>query len=90
MVFGVFYQEYERFDSKARRFTGEKYMDEALGSDSVFILDGRNRLATWISDMRQQARRLSKVQPHYKGFKIMRGSILHATAITDLITIKAS
>lgn len=93
-MFGVFYQEYERFDSKAMRFTGEKYMDEALGSDAYHVLSRRANgcgcLPVWRRKMQEQARRLSKVHPHYAAFKIMRGSILHATAITDLITIKAS
>lgn len=85
MVFGIFYQEFERFDSKSRSFTGEKYMDEAVGSDAYFTLDGRNRMPTWQQDMRQQARKLRKIHPHYVAFKIMRGSILHANAISDLI-----
>lgn len=85
MVFGVFYQEYEHFDTKAMRFTGEKYMNEALGSDAYFILDGRNRLPTWIADMREQAQKLCKVHPHYRGFKIMRGTILNATPVSELI-----
>lgn len=85
MVFGVFYQEYEHFDTKAMRFTGEKYMDNAIGTDSIYILDGRNRLSTWIADMRKRANQLVKVQPHYAAFKIMRGSILHATPVSELI-----
>lgn len=85
MVFGVFYQEYEHFDTKAMRFTGEKYMNEALGSDAYFILDGRNRLPTWIADMREQAQKLRKCHPYYRAFKIMRGTILHATPVSELI-----
>ena len=90
MVFGIFYHEYEHFDTKAKRFTGEKYMDEACGSDSVFILDGRNRMAKWIQDMRERAMRLRNVKPNYAAFKIMRGDILHAHPISGLITIKAA
>ena len=90
MIYGVFYQEYEHFDTKAMRFTGEKYMDNAIGTDSIYILDGRNRLSTQIADMRERAKQLRKVQPHYAAFKIMRGSISHATAITDLIYLNAA
>ena len=87
MIFGIFYQEYEHFDSKTRRFTGEKYMDEATGSDSVHVLDGRMRLSSWVDAMRAQARRLRIVKPHYRGFKIMRGDILHATPVSNLIML---
>lgn len=90
MVFGVFYDEKREFDTKTMCSTGKTYLDEALGSDSYFILDGRNRMATWVEDMRQQARRLRNVKPFYKAFKIMRGSILHATPVTDLIYLNAA
>ena len=89
MVFGVFYQEYEHFDSKAMRFTGKKYLDEALGSDAYHILSRRANgwqcLSMWRRKMQEQGRRLRKVHPHYAAFKIMRGSILHATPVSELI-----
>ena len=91
MIFGIFYQEYEHFDTKTMRFTGEKYMDEALGSDAYHVLSRRacgcGCLSIWVRKMREQARKLSKVQPHYRGFKIMRGDILHATPVSNLIMI---
>ena len=47
-------------------FDGE---NEALASDSMFILDGRNTKLTWISDARERMDRLINVQS-YNGFEI--------------------
>ncbi len=46
---------------------------EACGSDSVFILDGRNALSTMIADAYTQMHRLRNVQK-YVGFVIKEGS----------------
>lgn len=46
---------------------------DAMGSDGVFILDGRNSLSTMINDATKRMKSLSKVKPNYIGFKIMRG-----------------
>jgi len=90
MVFGIFYDEKHEFDTKKMQFTGKTYLDEALGSDAYFILDGRNRIATWVKDMRQRFEKIRKCHPHYRGFKIMRGDILHARPISELIMIEAA
>lgn len=50
------------------------YLKEGLGSDSVFILDGRNNLQNMIYDCRQRMKRLEKVQ-HYVHFEIRRGDL---------------
>ena len=44
------------------------------GSDSVFILDGRNRLETMIDDAHERMHRLRFVKPWYASFRIMQGS----------------
>jgi len=46
---------------------------EAMGSDGVFILDGRCGRDTMIQDSRKQMRKLKKVKPHYIGFALMKG-----------------
>ncbi len=74
------------------RFTGETYLDEALGSDAFHVLsqraDGWRCLPLWRCKMQEQAKRLRKVKPHYTHFRIMRGSILRATPVSDLIEIQ--
>lgn len=52
-------------------FEGDK---EALASDSVSILDNRNRLAIKIEDARNRAFRLRFVQPRYTHFEIRVGT----------------
>ena len=47
---------------------------EAIASDGVFILDGRNSLDNMINDSYEHMTSLSIVQPRYMGFMIMRGS----------------
>ena len=46
---------------------------DGCGSDSVFILDGRNNLSTMIQDAEQRRDRL-KLAKGYIAFKIMQGS----------------
>ncbi len=46
---------------------------ELLGSDGVFILDGRNSLGGMCKDSIERASQLKNVQPHIIGFKIMKG-----------------
>ena len=46
---------------------------EALGSDGVFILDGRNTLKTMICDTMIRMHRLSNVKPGYVGYRIYKG-----------------
>lgn len=49
-----------------------KFPIDALGSDGVFILDGRNSLCTMKEDAKQRMQQLSKVRS-FIGFKIMQG-----------------
>lgn len=90
MVFGIFYDEKHEFDTEKMQFTGKTYLDEALGSDAYFILDGRNRMATWVEDMRKRFEKIRKCHPHYKAFKIMKGTILKCHPVTDLIYLNAA
>ena len=46
---------------------------EALGSDAVFILDGRNNLTTMIEDAKLRMKQLASVQ-NYVGFVIKQGA----------------
>ena len=47
---------------------------DLLGSDGVFVLDGRCKLQTWIDTAIQRATWLKPVQPHIDGIKIMVGN----------------
>lgn len=55
-----------------RDLTGD--VVEALGSDGVFILDGRNRLGTMAADSLERMDKLKAVQPSFVGFRIMTNS----------------
>lgn len=46
---------------------------EAVGSDSVFMLDGRNNLETMALDGIEQMRKLQSLHPEYMGFDIIKG-----------------
>lgn len=49
-------------------------MTKPCGSDSVFILDGRNNLDTMITDAHNRLKALNKhVHPTWCGFNIMKG-----------------
>ena len=48
-------------------------LDLALGSDGVFILDGRKTLEHMIEDAKEQMHRLRFVQTYSK-FRIMKGN----------------
>lgn len=53
---------------------GKTCNKEALGSDSVFILDARNRIEIQIADAKDRIDKLRNVQPQYIGYRIMEGS----------------
>lgn len=46
---------------------------DALGSDGVFILDGRNSLNVMIDDARKRLEQMNNIKS-FVGFKIMKGS----------------
>ena len=48
------------FDTERMRFTDKVYIDEVLGRDGVFILDGRNNLDTMTQDAIDRAKRLAR------------------------------
>ena len=65
-------------------------LTEPCGSDSVFILDGRNSLYTQIKDGHERAYRLRKVAK-FEGFKIMHGSkVSNGQPLTGFIKIGQS
>ena len=49
-------------------------LSETLGSDGVFILDGRNNINTWKVDAMVRMNQLSNVQPNYIGYRIYKGN----------------
>lgn len=57
------------------------YISESLGSDGVFILDGRCGRDTMIQDSRNQLRRMRKIHPQYIGFVIKKGERLDQARI---------
>jgi hypothetical protein len=59
---------YVQFLTKA--LDGKEIID-LLGSEGVFILDGRNSLATWKADATERAYRMRKVHPTIVGWKII-------------------
>ena len=52
--------------------TVEKFPIDALGSDGVFILDGRNNIETMVFDSKIRMHTLKNIH-NYIGFKIMKG-----------------
>jgi fructosamine-3-kinase len=48
-------------------------IQEPCGSDSVFILDGRNTLETMIQDSKDRLEKMKNVHPTLIGFKVMKG-----------------
>ena len=47
---------------------------DALGTDGVYILDGRNSLTKMISDSKNQMKRMRHMHPNYIGFAIKEGT----------------
>ena len=56
------------------QFDKEGNIVESLGSDGIFMLDGRNKLETMIDDSKDRFTRMTKnIHPEYIGFRIMKG-----------------
>ncbi len=55
-----------------KMITVEKFPTEAIGSDGVFILDGRNNLETMKIDAKKRIEQLKNIHT-FIGFKIMKG-----------------
>jgi hypothetical protein len=49
-------------------------IDTALGSDGVFILDGRNNLTNMIIDSNDRYKKMKRIHDDYIGYKIMKGN----------------
>lgn len=63
------------------------YLVEALGSDGVFILDGRNNVDTWKIDAMMRMHKLRNVQPDFIGYRIYKASRLgEGTLVYEWIT----
>lgn len=49
-------------------------VDSILGSDAIYILDGRNNLATMITDSRERKEQMKNFFSDCVGFRIRKGS----------------
>jgi hypothetical protein len=56
-------------------------IDEQLGSDGIFILDGRNNLYTMIQAAFDRIHALRHVKKHIAGFDIMKGDLRNSVNI---------
>ena len=61
-------------------------LQEACGSDGVYILDARQSTATHIEDACIRAMVLSRVK-RFEAFKIMKGDLKHAVPVTELLSV---
>lgn len=60
-------------------------ISDCLGTDGVYILDGRNKLNTMIVDAFEQIYRLRRVQKGIIGFVIHKGNFRQSVPITPFI-----
>ena len=58
----------------------EPYLQEILGSDGVFILDGRNDINTMINDCHDRIKRLKNIFT-VNAFEIHRGDFRNSTIV---------
>lgn len=65
------------------QLNAKKELSEALGSDGVFILDGRNNLLTMTCDAIMRYHHMSKIHPEYCGWEIKKGD-----RFSNSVTIK--
>lgn len=72
MIFAEFYHESTGWNGKD--FSGPVKLIPMCGSDSVFRLDSRKSLENQIADTRKRIYALRNVQPHIKGFRIVRSN----------------
>jgi hypothetical protein len=55
--------------------------EKPCGSDSVFILDGRNSFHVWKVDARTRLDKMRKIHPRLAGYRIMLGNLRSAQEI---------
>ncbi len=69
------YAEFQKLSTgwNGTDFTGPKTPIPMLGSDGVYILDGRNNRARQIADAHKRVAALSKLHPYIIGFIIHEG-----------------
>lgn len=79
--------EYAKFYRESELVPG--MMVQAIGSDSICLMDSRLSLRSMRQVAVRQAQRLIRVQPGYKAFRIFRtDSLLNEGApLTDLIML---
>ena len=63
-----------KFNHNNMTWTDTGELREAMGTDSVFILDGRNNILTMIEDSNKRLEQMNDFKNIYKGFRIMNGS----------------
>ena len=73
------------WDTKNNKFIPCKpFLKEPCGSDSVFILDGRNKISTMVCDGYKRMDQLKNIHK-YKGFKIMKGDLKDSIQISHIL-----
>lgn len=85
------YVEFQKYSTgwNGTDFSGPKEIIPMLGSDGVYILDGRNNLATWFADARKRANQIQKLHGNcIVGFVLHRGrSFTDSKPITRFIAL---
>jgi len=61
---------------------------ELLGSDGVYILDGRNNFHNMINDCYERVNKLRFVQPNINSFQIFKGKFSDSKPISKKIYYK--
>lgn len=61
---------------------------ECLGSDGVFILDGRNNLNTMVADSIDRINVLKNIMPYIIGFSINKGDFKRSSIIYKSVNIR--
>ena len=57
---------------------------DCIGSDGVFILDGRNSIDTMIEDAKDRAKKLKNIKPWISGFKIIKGDFNNGRVVATI------
>ena len=60
--------------------------EDGIGSDSVFILDGRNKLNTMLDDAINRYIKIKRVQPQFNAFQIRKGTFQNFINLTNEVT----
>ena len=76
------YQTQQWNDGKRRLETCTPYLVDCMGSDGVFIIDGRNKLSTMINDCLERIERLKNVKQGIASFRIIKCDAIGRNEVT--------